>query len=102
MASDERLWLGHAVHTPEARWVCIESKEVPVSSSPDAIDFYLTFAAHDPKTTHIPERRNLHLRTSSFKISEEPGFVGFLTLVVDGQMLQTTPWDRSIEIFEKD
>ena len=50
----------------------------------------------------MPEIRTLSMCTSSFRISHEPDFVWYLGLVIDGQMLEGAPWDRSVEAYENE
>lgn len=102
MKAEEVNWKGYEVHTGEATWVCVESKSTPTPLTADGIDYVMMFEARDPRTEGTPAARRLHLRTSSFKVSEEPGFLGFLKLVVDGQLLETSPWGRFKEVYERD
>ena len=102
MKAEDVAWPGYEVNTPEATWVCVESRSIPVPGTADGIDFLMEFAAGGPQLEGTPARRKLRLRTSSFRISEEPGFLGFLRLVVDGQLLETSPWDRFIEVYRRD
>jgi hypothetical protein len=102
MKAEDVNWKGYEVHTGETNWVCIESKATPILATPDRIDYLMTFEARDPRTEGTPATRSLHLRTSSFKVSEEPGFLGFLQLVVQGMLIDTTPGDRFKEVYARD
>ena len=107
MKAEERSWEGFEVSTHEARWVCVKSegKEVqPLSHSisPDGINYFMEFEARDVQVEGVPATRTLQLQTSAFKVSLEPGFWDYLKLVVEGQMIETTPWDRYIEVQKRD
>jgi hypothetical protein len=103
MKAEERSWNGFAVSSAEATWVCIESRGVQTpGTSADRIDYFMVFAARDPRMDGVPATRKVQLRTSGFRVSEEPGFFDFLKLVVEGQLLETTPWDRFKEVYERD
>jgi hypothetical protein len=69
---------------------------------PDGIDYFIEFSARNKRSAAAPDSRVLQLRTSSFSMSSDPQFLPFLTLVVDGQMLETTPWDRFKEVYVRD
>ncbi len=101
MIAEEINWNGLEVHTREAIWVCVESRFDRVPLIVDGIDYHLTFEARDPHMEGIPETRKLQLRTSIYRVSE-PEFLYFLKLVVKGEMMETTPWDRFKEVYEHD
>jgi hypothetical protein len=101
MIAKEISWKGLEVHTREAIWVCVESRLMQVPGTVDGIDYLMEFVARDPHMEGIPATRKLCLRTSEYRVSE-PDFLYFLKLVVDGQMMETTPWDRFIEVYERD
>jgi hypothetical protein len=100
MNAEDVNWKGYEVRTPEATWVCVESK--CIESLGDRIDYDMEFSARGPSMTGTPDSRKLLLRTSAFKVCEEGGFLGFLKLVVEGQLLETIPWDRFIEVYGRD
>jgi hypothetical protein len=99
MEAENLSWDGYEVRTAEATWVCTTSQARPISSTPDGIDYFLEFSAQDKRSSDIPDVRRLLLRTSAYLVSTD---VSYLKLVVDGQMLETSPWDRFKEVFEKD
>jgi hypothetical protein len=101
MRAEEISWKGLEVHTHEAIWVCVECKLVQVPGTVDGIDYYMVFAARDPRVEGIPATRKLQLRTSEYRVSE-PEFLSFLKLVIEGQLIETTPWDRFKEVYERD
>ena len=101
MKAEEISWKGFEVHTREAIWVCVESSVVQVPQTADGIDYLMEFAARDAHMEGIPTTRKLRLRTSEFRVSE-PEFLYFLRLVVEGQLIETTPWDRFKEVYERD
>jgi hypothetical protein len=105
MKAEELNWEGHEVQTPQATWVCTTSRSKAVGfTSPttimiDGIDYFLEFTARNKRFAETPDTRTLQLRTNGHLVATE---LGFVTLVVDGQMLETTPWDRAIEVHKKD
>lgn len=105
MSAKDLSWVGHEVHTPEALWVCTRSlsKEVgftsPTTLSVDGIDYFLEFSARNKRSDATPSTRTLQLRTSEYLVGTD---LGFLKLVVDGQMLEMTPWDRFKEVYRRD
>lgn len=105
MQAEDLNWEGYEVHTPQATWVCTKCRSKAVgSTSPttvmiDGIDYFLEFSARDKRSADIPDTRTLQLRTSEYLVATE---VGFVKLVVDGQMLETTPWNRFKEVYKKD
>jgi hypothetical protein len=105
METEKLTWEGYEVATPQARWVCTKSRSRTVGfTSPttlmiDGIDYSLEFSARDKRSTDIPDIRMLQLRTSEYLVGSD---LPFLQLVVDGQMLETTPWNRSIEVYKRD
>ncbi len=100
MKAEEISWKRLEVHTREAIWVCVESRS-KLSGTVDGIDYFMEFAASDPHIDGIPATRKLQLRTSEYRVSE-PNFLCFLKLVVEGQLMETTPWDRFKEVRERD
>ena|ERR1035438_4398564 len=107
MKAEERSWKGFEVLTHEARWVCVKSEGKQVQPtlqaiSPDGIDYFMGFEARDVQAEGVPATRTLQLRTSAFRVSSEPDFWDYLKLVVEGQMIKTTPWDRYIEVYKQD
>jgi hypothetical protein len=92
-------WRGHKVHAAEAIWKCVRSRAVKTPNTPDGLDYYLDFIALEKRVSTAPDSRKLHLRTNGYLVLTEPWFV---TLIVDGQMLETEPWDRFKEVHEKD
>jgi hypothetical protein len=61
----------------------------------------MEFAARDAHMEGIPTTRKLPLRTSEYRVSE-PEFLYLLRLVVEGQLIEPTPWDRFKEVYERD
>jgi hypothetical protein len=98
---NEMRWVGFEVDTSEARWVCVKCI-VPPSADGDRIEYVMEFEARGPRGDGVPATRQLRLRTSLFKVDCEPGFFGFLELVVQGQLIETNPWDRIKEAYERD
>jgi hypothetical protein len=99
---EEAIWLGYEVTTAQATWACTKCDSKYVSSKVDVIDYFMTFEARSPLSEGIPPTRNIQLRTSDFRIANEPDFTGFLSLVIEGQLLETEPWDRFVEVYERD
>jgi len=104
MEAEELSWEGYEVCTPQATWVCTKSRSQTVGcSSPtlvlDGIDYFLEFSAQNKQSTDIPDTRTLQLRTSEFLIDEN---LPLLNLVVEGEMFETTPWDRFKEVYKED
>lgn len=105
MEAEKLTWEGYEVATSQARWVCTKSRSQTVGfTSPttlmiDGIDYFLEFSARDKRSADIPDIRTLQLRTSEYLVGSD---LPFLQLVVDGQMLETTPWDRFIEVYKRD
>jgi hypothetical protein len=65
----------------------------------DGIDYFLEFSARNERSADIPDICTLQLRTSEYLVGTD---LPFLKLVVDSQMLETTPWDRYTEVHKKD
>jgi len=101
MRAEEISWKGLEVHTREAIWVCVDSRLEQVPGTVDGIDYLMKFEARDPHVEGTPATRKLCLRTSEYRVSE-PEFLYFLKLVVEGQLIETTPWDRFKEVYERD
>jgi len=105
MGATELSWEGYEVDTQEAAWVCTRSvfREVGFASPPtflvDGIDYFLGFSAPNKRSAKAPGARGLQLCTSEYLVGTD---LGFLKLVVDGQLLQTTPWDRVKEVYRRD
>lgn len=99
MIADEVNWEHLEVHTREAIWVCVESKMVKVPCTVGGIEYHLKFEARELRIDGVPGSRTLCLRTSDYFVAENQGF---LTDVIKGQMMETTPWDRSIPVYERD
>ena len=99
MGAENLSWEGYEVRTAAATWVCTTSRARPIPSTPEGIDYFLEFSAQDKRSSDIPDVRRLLLRTSEYLVRTN---VAFLKLIVDGQMLETSPWDRFKEVFEKD
>ena len=97
--AEQLNWVGYTVHAPEAIWVCVTSWTRRVPSTADGIDYYLEFEAQPKLTDDAPDKRTLQLRTSGFLVATE---LRFISLVIDGQMLQTEKWDPFKEVYEKD
>ena len=93
-------WIGFEVETHEATWVCV--KCVGQNLAPNRIDYFMEFEARDPRKEGVPATRKVHLRTGSFSVDCEPGFQEFLEYVVEGQLIETNPWDRFKEVYERD
>lgn len=90
---------GYEVPTAQATWVCSKSRSRAVASTVDGIDYFLEFTAQNKVSADIPDTRKLQLRTSEYLVGTD---LPFLKLVVDGQMLETMPWDRFIEVYKID
>ena len=71
----------------------------PTTFMPDGIDYLLEFSAQEKRSADIPDTPTLQLRTSEHLVGTD---LQFLKLVVHGQMLETTPWDRSKEVYARD
>ena len=105
MKADELSWKGYEVQTLQATWVCTKSRSQAVGFTspntfmPDGIDYFLEFSAQDKRSADVPDKRTLHLRTSEYLVSTD---LPFLKLVVDGQLLETSPWDRFTEVYKRD
>jgi hypothetical protein len=99
MEAEELSWERYEVPTAQATWVCTKSRSQAVGSTADGIDYFLEFAAQNKRSADIPNTRKLQLRTSEYLVATD---LSFLKLVVDGQMLETTPWDRFIEVYKRD
>ena len=105
MGADELSWEGYEVPTQQATWVCTKSRSrmvgftSPTTVMPDGIDYFLEFSARNRRSADVPDSRTLQLRTSEYLVGSD---LPFLQLVVDGQMLETTPWDRFIEVYKRD
>jgi hypothetical protein len=105
MEAENLTWEGYEVPTPQARWVCTRSRAQAVGfTSPttfllDGIDYFLEFSAQNKQSADIPDIRTLQLRTSGYLVATD---LSFLKLVVDGQMLETVPWDRFKEVYKRD
>jgi hypothetical protein len=97
--TEELSWEGYEVPTAQARWVCTKGRSLAVASTADGIDYFLEFSAQDKRYADVPDTRKLQLRTSEYLAGTD---LSFLKLVVDGQMLETTPWDRFIEVYKRD
>jgi len=92
-------WKGLEVHAPEAIWVCTKSRSRVIATSPDGIDYLLEFTARPKRVANAPDTRNLHLRTSGYLVGTN---LGFVKLVVEGQMLQTAEWNPFMEVYKQD
>jgi hypothetical protein len=92
-------WEGYEVPTAQAVWACNKSRTQAVASTVDGIDYFLEFSAKSKQSTDIPDTRTLQLRTSEYLVCTD---WPFLRLVVDGQMIETKPWDRYIEVYKRD
>jgi hypothetical protein len=94
-------WINYEAPTQEAAWVCIkcEYREVPCTA--DSVDYLMEFEARNPRKERSSSARKVDLRTSEFRMSE-PGFIGFLSLVITGQLIETEPWDRFVEVYQRD
>lgn len=105
MEAEKLSWEGYEVPTPQATWVCTRSSShlvgftSPTTFMVDGIDYFLEFSARNKRSADIPDTRTLQLRTSEYLVGTD---LPFLKLVVEGQMLETEPWDRSIEVYKKD
>ena len=99
MIADEVNWKGLEVHTREAIWVCAESKMVQVPYTVGGIDYQMEFAARELRIADVPTTRRLCLRTSDYFVATNQDY---LALVIQGQMIETTPWDRFIEVYKRD
>jgi len=105
MEAEKLSWEGYAVHTAQGIWVCTKSRARAVGFTsattfkPDGIDYFLEFSAQDKRSPDIPDSRTLQLRTSEYLVGTD---LPFLKLVVDGQLLETTPWDRFKEVYQRD
>jgi hypothetical protein len=105
MSAHELSWEGYEVLTQQATWICAKSRSrmvgftSPTTAMPDGIDYFLEFSGRNKRSADVPDTRTLQLRTSVYLVGTD---LPFLQLVVDGQMLETTPWDRFIEIYQRD
>jgi hypothetical protein len=105
MGAEDLNWEGYEVPTREATWVCTKSRSqlvgftTPTTVMPDGIDYFLEFSAQNKQSADIPDTRTLQLRTSEYLVGTD---LPFLKLVVEGQMLETAPWDRLIEVYKRD
>jgi hypothetical protein len=94
-------WINYEAPTREATWVCTKCEYRKVPCTADSVDYLMEFEARNSHTEGLPSVRKVTLRTSEFRMSE-PGFIGFLSLVITGQLIETDPWDRSVEVYERD
>jgi hypothetical protein len=98
-------WVGYEVPTAQATWVCTKSRSQAVGFTsattvmPDGIDYFLVFSAQNKWSADVPDTRTLQLRTSEWPVATE---LSFLRLVVDGQLLETSPRDRFKEVYKRD
>jgi len=98
-------WTGLVVPTPQAKWVCTKSNSKAVGfTGPntimvDGIDYFLEFMAVNKVSAEVPDSRTLQLRSSEYLVAAEPHFI---QLVIEGQMIETDPWNRYFEIHKKD
>lgn len=105
MKAEKLDWTGYEVRTAHATWVCMKSRSEVVgfvsanAYSVDGIDYFLEFVAKDKRSPEVPDARTLQLRTSEFLAGTD---LPFLTLVVEGQMIESSPWDRFIEVYKRD
>ena len=99
MEAEGLSWEGYEVSTAQATWVCTKSRSRAIASTVDGIDYFSEFTAQNRRSADIPDTRKLQLRTSEYLVGTD---LSFLKLVVDGQMLETTPWDRFIEVYRRD
>jgi|SRR5271168_999085 len=105
MEAETLEWAGYEVQTAHATWVCTKSRPQlvgftsPTTFKVDGIDYFLEFVAKNKKSADVPNTRTLQLRTSEYLAGTDRPF---LDLVVDGQMLETSPWDRFIEVYKRD
>jgi len=105
MEAEKLSWEGYEVRTPQATWVCTKSRSQAVGFTsattfmPDGIDYFLEFSAQNKRSADVPDIRMLQLRTSEYLVGTD---LPFLKLVVDGQLLETTPWDRFKEVYKRD
>lgn len=99
MIADEVNWEGLEVHTKEAIWVCIECKLEKVPFTVGRIEYHMKFAARELRIAGVPTTRTLCLRTSDYFVATN---LDDLTLVIKGQMMETTPWDRPIDVYKCD
>ena len=98
MRADEVNWEGLEVHTREAIWVCVECKMVHPCTA-GGIDYHMEFAARELRIAGVPTTRKLCLRTSDYFIADNQDY---LTLVIEGRMIETESWDDFIEAYERD
>lgn len=93
-------WINCEAPAREATWVCTKSeyRELP---SADGVEYLMEFEARNPHAEGLPSVRKITLHTSEFKMSE-PGFIGFLSLAITGQLIETDPWDRFVKAYERD
>jgi len=99
MIADEVNWEGLEVHTREAIWACVACKMVKIPFTSGGIEYHLKFEARELRIAGTPSSRTLCLRTSDYFVAENQDY---LTSVVKGQMMETTPWDRSILVHKRD
>lgn len=105
MEGEKLTWKGYEVPTAHATWVCAKSRSQavgftsPTTFSVDGVDLFLEFVAKNKKSADVPDTRTLQLRTSEYLVATDRPF---LDLVVDGQMLASSPWDRFIEVYKRD
>ncbi len=99
MEAEWLSWKRYEVPTAQAAWVCTKSRSRAVASTVDGIDYFLEFTSQSKWSADIPDTRKLQLRTSEYLVGTD---LAFLKLVVDGQMLETMPWDRFIEVYKRD
>jgi hypothetical protein len=99
MIAEEVNWEGLEVHTREAIWVCVKSQMVQIPSTVGGIEYHLEFAARELRIAGTPMTRKLCLRTSDYFVATSQDY---LALVIQGQMIETGPWDRFIAVYERD
>ncbi len=99
MHLEDLIWVGYEVPTAQATWVCTKSRTQAIADKPDGIGYFLEFSATNKRSVEVPETRTLTLRTSVSLAGTDPVF---LNLVVAGQMIETDPWNRFMEVYKKD
>ena len=90
-------WVNCQVPTKEAMWVCTKSHEHPIAS--DQVVILLEFEARPAYKEGVPPNRMLRIGTSQAGIRTESEFRHKLHLFVEGQLMQTEPWDIATEFY---
>ena len=91
MEVEVHSWEGLVEHTPDAIWVCDESRCFRVPNSVDGIEFHMKFSARERRRHGVPAARTLKLRTSLYLAGTD---LPYVELVIRGMLMESDPWDQ--------